>query len=934
MKSRLSARVSQFAFPALMVGLLVLVTACTETLTEQDHIKLSLEHEKKGEISAAIIELKNALQKNQNSPDSRMRLGELLLRVGDMPSAEKELRRAQQLGADQSKFQIPLGRALLSQQDFPAVLELLDASLAMSGTERVTVKLMRADALVGLRELAKARKIYNELLSQDKHNAGALIGVAQIDIASGNVKAAERNLSLALTLEPDNLTALFVDGSLKNQQRRFVESEQRFEHALKLLPSDRFTAQAVPARAGLAESLLGQEKTSAALEHIDALLVEIPDHPVPNYLKGYADYQAGKLVQASEALQKVLRYLPNHPPTLVLLGAVNYGRGNLEQAETYLTRAFTADGGNVGVRKLLAATRLQLNQPEEALSALTGESGLLASDAQILSLSGTARIASGDAVRGLAELQQSVKSDPENRELRLELAAGYLRTGNADDAIAVLVNTKSSRLNFRRESLMITAHAIKGQTSELEGVVEKLLKDNPNNPAAHNLAGLSYATAGQLEKAVIQFKRVLELDADSINAHINLGRLAFKAEDYPAAQEYFEKAVSASKDNAIAMTLLAYSLQRRGNESQAVEWFEKARSSDTKAIDARLALIRHYLPKRKQQLSLTIAQEAARVSPENPLVVNALGVAQMAASDNKGAARSFEKVTRLAPKSADAFHNLARTYLVLQKNDKARLALLESLRLDPNHEGASSTLAVMETRQGHYKKALAIARKQQKSHPEKISGYVLEGDIHMLNGEPKAAAESFAKAHNMQRSQTTVLKLFSAQRNAQIQGASTLATEWLDEHPDDNQVKMALATSYLEDGEHRSAEEMYESLIEDEPNAIGALNNLAWIYYLDGNKKSIELAERAHKLAPGVGAITDTLGWVLTEFGETKRGIKLLEQALEESPGTPDIQYHLAEALSRDGRKEDALKLVSEALSSKADFENRKKAQQLLTALQ
>ena len=237
------------------------VTACTEELTEQDHLDRVKSHQAKGELNAAVIELKNALQKNPKNPESRLWLGELSLQRGDVVSAEKELKRAQKLGVEQARWQIPLAQALLVQQKFPEVIVILDPSLEASGEQRVTAQALLASAHLGSNDIAKARAIYQALLKTDKHNARVLTGMANVEASAGKVAAAEDYLSQALTVEPDHIGARFLMGALRNQQRQFVESMEHFSHALKKLPQDRLTGQVITARAGLAESLLGQNKT-------------------------------------------------------------------------------------------------------------------------------------------------------------------------------------------------------------------------------------------------------------------------------------------------------------------------------------------------------------------------------------------------------------------------------------------------------------------------------------------------------------------------------------------------------------------------------------------------------------------------------------------------------------------------------------------------
>src|SRR4030065_1192158 len=70
----------------------------TARLTEQEHIQRAKDFEDKGNLKGSIIELKNAIQKNPDSPQARLLLGQVYLKAGFGAEAEKELTRAEKPG--------------------------------------------------------------------------------------------------------------------------------------------------------------------------------------------------------------------------------------------------------------------------------------------------------------------------------------------------------------------------------------------------------------------------------------------------------------------------------------------------------------------------------------------------------------------------------------------------------------------------------------------------------------------------------------------------------------------------------------------------------------------------------------------------------------------------------------------------------------------
>jgi tetratricopeptide (TPR) repeat protein len=111
-----------------------------------------------------------------------------------------------------------------------------------------------------------------------------------------------------------------------------------------------------------------------------------------------------------------------------------------------------------------------------------------------------------------------------------------------------------------------------------------------------------------------------------------------------------------------------------------------------------------------------------------------------------------------------------------------------------------------------------------------------------------------------------------------------------------------------------------------------ALNNLAWVYQQQGDKRAEGLAQQAYVLSPG-GQTADTLGWILVSGGDSAKGIALLRQAAAQAGADPRILYHYAVALKDTGKKEDAIKLLHAVVENKAEFGEKADAQKLLDEL-
>src|SRR4030067_1461809 len=97
----LSIRYKQTITVAIISGAILFlgsVTACSKTQTSQALVSEARQYQQKGDNDAAIIQLKNALQKDPDDSEARYLLGTIYYETGDPQSAEKAQRNALSLG--------------------------------------------------------------------------------------------------------------------------------------------------------------------------------------------------------------------------------------------------------------------------------------------------------------------------------------------------------------------------------------------------------------------------------------------------------------------------------------------------------------------------------------------------------------------------------------------------------------------------------------------------------------------------------------------------------------------------------------------------------------------------------------------------------------------------------------------------------------------
>ena len=134
------------------------VAACSKAQTSQALISEAMQYQQKGDNKAAIIQLKNALQKNPDDAEARYLLGTIYYETGDPKSAENELRRALSLGMSPDKVLPSLGKTLLILGEFQKVL---DETKQVSGEkESAEISSLRGNAYLALGKSQEAKDVF------------------------------------------------------------------------------------------------------------------------------------------------------------------------------------------------------------------------------------------------------------------------------------------------------------------------------------------------------------------------------------------------------------------------------------------------------------------------------------------------------------------------------------------------------------------------------------------------------------------------------------------------------------------------------------------------------------------------------------------------------------------------------------------------------
>src|SRR3989442_785975 len=189
--------------------LCVLLLASCGGDSPESQVKSAKDYLAKGDSSAAVIQLRNALQKAPNNAEARYVLGTILIERRDPAGAVKELRKALELGYPPEQTLPALARAMINDGDTKElVTEFGDAKLAV---------------------LDKAVEAKPDYLPARYELVSLLIAKGDLDLASTQVGAIRK-------VSKQDTRAYYFDALIASQRGNLPAAREAIQQALKASP--------------------------------------------------------------------------------------------------------------------------------------------------------------------------------------------------------------------------------------------------------------------------------------------------------------------------------------------------------------------------------------------------------------------------------------------------------------------------------------------------------------------------------------------------------------------------------------------------------------------------------------------------------------------------------------------------------------------------
>lgn len=645
-------------------------------------------------------------------------LGGLELRAQDLAGAEKAFQTAVERTAkgdpddlDRLTALAGLTEVQLRQGDTKAAAA-TSQQLLEAAPKAPLAKILRAQAVAGAGDLAQARTLLEEVVSQWPEDSESRVLLGLVNFQLGNLGQAEMHLANVVSRQPDNVRAqrllaeirsrlLTPEEALEALKRSLVKADNdpallALASQLSLQSGDREAALAYLAQVGASEvaktpagqiELAGGYLMAGELDRAVELLEAIPEAQDETGIRRdtllmTALLRQGKTSEAASRAEALVARNPDSVASLNLAGAVYAAVGRTDDARQQFEAITRINPDDAGAQVSLARLDLLAGKPDAAAQRF--QKVLDKDGTNLIATLGmsAASAAKQDAEGAERWLLKAREDHPQSLETRLALAQFYLGRRDFDEA---------------------------------RKMAEEAVKLSPEDAAAANALGLAQLGAGDSAGALDSFSRAVRLAPRAYGYSLNKARAHVQRREPGPALDTVDAVLKESPGFVPALALGASMALQFGQVERAAGYIERLRlAAPQSPIVPRLEGDLAMAQKRYKDAVADYAK-AADASSDTALVVAQFNAARLAGLANPQ--KVLESWLVQQPQDVPARIALAEYLGASGATERAIAEYEGALKALPGNAILLNNLAVQYQKQGDAR-ALATAEQAYSAAPD------------------------------------------------------------------------------------------------------------------------------------------------------------------------------------------------------------------------
>ncbi len=395
--------------------------------------------------------------------------------------------------------------------------------------------------------------------------------------------------------------------------------------------------------------------------------------------------------------------------------------------------------------------------------------------------------------------------------------------------------------------------------------------------------------AGNLDKARIELKNVLQIDPKYSDAYFQLGKIYEQKKDYRQAFGNYSKAAELNPDNF----------------------------ADQAKLGRFYLLLAHDLTKAKEKRDLILKKEPQNI---DGLLLKA-GIDFFDKKPAEALAIS-QSIFKRDPAHVENASFLANLYLQKKQPEKAIDVLEKSLAKDKNNIQLTRLLAKVLVSNKKYSKAEKIYQNLLQKKPDDFISYTELAAFYNLTGD-KQKAESTLRAAIENKSDSVDRQLTLATYIRAVKGNKAAEAELvalIKKSPAMGKLRISLGTLYVLDKNTDKARQVFKTAVKDfSDDVTGVTSRIALAsLYMQAKQKDEALKELhdAIAIAPNNPKVNLLLAKIDISNKAYQNAVIALRVVVKEDPANVDAYFLLAATHQALGEKEQAKAVLNNAFEN------------------
>jgi superkiller protein 3 len=268
---------------------------------------------------------------------------------------------------------------------------------------------------------------------------------------------------------------------------------------------------------------------------------------------------------------------------------------------------------------------------------------------------------------------------------------------------------------------------------------------------AHYHLGTIYAEQGMLDKALSEWKEVIEIDERNVFAHYSIAKVYAQKELLDASLMHLRKADRYNTNRSIKLIhqTMARVLMLKGQYEESIERWEKVIEIDKEDVDAHHQLAMLHLHLNNMEKALDYCNKEIALGSNDPSIFYNAGLAALGMNDYDEAIKQFKKAMKRGLDDTNLKTNLGEAYARNGQPDEALNMWKQALKEDKTNYHASFNIGIIYFDNKLYKRAIEEWERTLEINPDYLPALVTRASAYLNLEKYEKAYKSITKAKQL-----------------------------------------------------------------------------------------------------------------------------------------------------------------------------------------